>query len=103
MPHSPSNHRAAKVHIRENATGEIRVTVDEYWSGNFQWQDGNYSCDCNRCLFFERAGGGNPPNCEFECSDGKYTVVKVEFEDGTEHPTPEIFNEPIYVRAAKVE
>lgn len=32
---------------------------DEHFDGNgvYQWTDGNYGCDCNRALFFERAAG----------------------------------------------
>ena len=39
----------------------------------YQWTDGNYGCDCNREIFFERAAGvevldeGNPP-----CTHGRY-------------------------------
>jgi hypothetical protein len=53
---------------------------------------GNYGCDCNRYLFFERAAGGKPPLGEFECSDGQYDVVRVELPDGTDHPDPSAFN-----------
>ena len=85
----------AKVHIRKNETGEINVYEDDYWSGDFQWQEGNYCCDCNRRLFFERAGGTEPEwDDEDECSKGLYDVVKVEFHEGGEHPDPSIFNQP---------
>ena len=43
--------------IRENASGEIRERetdgiLDENGPSIFIWEDGNYSCDCNRYLFF---------------------------------------------------
>ncbi len=82
----------AKIHLRNNATGEVRIVKDEYWHGDSQWEEGNYSCDCNRYLFFERANGGNPSFDEFECSDGKYDVLRVELPDGTDHPDPSVFN-----------
>jgi hypothetical protein len=39
----------------------------------YQWSDGNYSCDCNRALFFARAGGEEEP--EVECGEGAYAIV----------------------------
>ena len=53
------------VHIRRNADGAVRVyPFPEYgWDtdgSDFIWSDGNYACDCNRHLFFERAGGNDP-------------------------------------------
>ena len=51
---------------------------------DFLWSEGNYSCDCNRHLFFERASGNLGEN-EFSgdtCSDGKYVVTKIVDEAG---------------------
>lgn len=34
------------------------------WDGEFSeyiWREGNYACDCNRSLFFQRAGGTEDP------------------------------------------
>lgn len=53
------------VHIRRNSDGEVRV---QHWkeygwdkdNSDFIWSDGNYACDCNRHLFFERAVGKEP-------------------------------------------
>lgn len=47
-------------------------------SAAFMWTEGNYSCDCNRHLFFERAFGNDPP-LGGECSDGRYVVVEPDF------------------------
>lgn len=41
----------------------------------FMWSEGNYSCDCNRHLFFERAYGNEPDLDEHGCSDGAYVVT----------------------------
>lgn len=51
------------VHIRKNATGETRVYLEAMpWEEQTErmWSEGNYSCDCNRHLLLERAGGRQP-------------------------------------------
>jgi hypothetical protein len=56
------------VQIRHNASGEIRVKrawmIYEPEDGPspsvYMYEDGNYSCDCNRHLFFHRAAGVEP-------------------------------------------
>lgn len=42
----------------------------------WNWEHGNYSCNCNREIFFLRAGGEVLPDEELlTCSgDGRYTV-----------------------------
>lgn len=79
------------VYIRRNVTGETRVYHDvgpyvpksELGSTVFQWRENNYSCDCNRFLFFERAGGREPDLDDAVCGDGEYTVTHVRLPDGT--------------------
>lgn len=68
------------VRIRDNATGEVRpyeghTIVDAYGEtpSDFMWADGNYSCDCNRRLFFRRAGGEDDED-GIVCGDGAYSV-----------------------------
>ena len=47
------------------------------------WSDGNYQCDCNRQIFFERAGGSAVDSLvHFECGDSRY-LVRVMLDDGT--------------------
>ena len=68
--------------IRNNETKEIREHEDEVWwdynepyedfPSDFIWRDGNYSCDCNRHLFFQRAKGENEDDAE--CGEEKYSV-----------------------------
>ena len=57
-------------HIRNNETMEVRTlptTIDE-----FEWSEGNFSCDCNREYVFQRiAGEAVGP---MQCSDGRYSV-----------------------------
>lgn len=64
--------------IRCNATGEVRETrgpaiLEEGCDApsEFIWSDGNYACDCNRRIFFERAAGNE---VEGECGDSAYSV-----------------------------
>ena len=61
----------AIVHIRRNSDGIVRSHPTD-WYGPYMWELGNYSCDCNRYLFFQRAAG--EPDDEAECGDGKYSV-----------------------------
>lgn len=47
-----------KYRITHIPTNESRIYED---AGDYDidwvWNEGNYGCDCNRFLFFERAGG----------------------------------------------
>jgi hypothetical protein len=72
------------VFIRKEATGEVRKHLDKFpWDGDYMWADGNYSCDCNRHLFFERAAGAEPPWDEGKCGDEAY-AVRIEDDNGKE-------------------
>ncbi|HEX9812083.1 MAG TPA: hypothetical protein VGA88_08365 [Burkholderiales bacterium] len=77
-----------KVLLRNNYTSEERwVNYDMPWDGGsvFLWTEGNYGCDCNRHLFFERAFGREPDDDEHVCGDEKYTAVCAELPDGKRH------------------
>lgn len=53
---------------------EELYTADDY-NGLFLWEDGNYSCDCNRALFFNRELGlPAPSEDEPLCGNKKYRV-----------------------------
>jgi hypothetical protein len=45
----------------------------------FMFALGNYSCDCNQHMFFERALGENFVNLDTECSHSKYRIVGPEW------------------------
>lgn len=72
-------------------TGEIRTQrgpADGLTPGgaDFMYRDGNYSCDCNRALFFARAGGTPEREIpELPCNGGpnEYVVTSVKL-DGVE-------------------
>lgn len=69
--------------IRNNETGEIKeyLTNEPFYLGSehpsvFNWEENNFSCDCNRHLFFTDGQE------ELECSDGKYSVNLKNAKDG---------------------
>lgn len=76
-----------KVHIRRVSTGEVRI--HEMASGWFSeqehpeyiWEEGNFSCDCNRGDFFRDVKG--EPEQDDPCGNHLYVVDKIEIEDGT--------------------
>lgn len=68
-------------HIRKNSTGEVRQyetqeIMDEGQDkpNNFNWAENNYSCDCNREIFFERAIGKEIEDRDNDCGHGKFSV-----------------------------
>lgn len=67
------------VDIRNNETGVVRRTADtlllddgEQQPSLYIWEEGSYSCDCNRALLFARAAG--EPEPDLTCSGGRYSV-----------------------------
>ena len=70
-----------KYAITYTPTGETRIYEDDGdYDWEWMWTEGNYGCDCNRFLFFERAGGNNPDldDCP-SCGDNNlYTVEFME-------------------------
>lgn len=72
----------ARVRITEKKTGR-EVTIEDDFGPvpYFMWTDGNYGCDCNRFLFFERALGHDPdfgdcPPCGEELYEAEVLWVK---------------------------
>ena len=62
--------------IKCKATGEeARYDAGIFDEGSeFCWEEGNYSCDCNRESFFLRAQGKEEPE-KIECGEGRYSVI----------------------------
>lgn len=65
--------------IRNNETGQIRRLTSheiledgEEFPSTHNWEDGNYSCDCNRDSFFNRCDGLGIPAPP--CSNGRFSV-----------------------------
>lgn len=70
--------------IRNNNTLEERsYEVRCEWSGPYIWTDGNFSCDCNRHLFFSVAGEEDPDD-NYPCGQHAYSVIKAILPDGSE-------------------
>lgn len=69
--------------IRKNKTGEIREYKDEVWwdhnepyddyPNDFMWSEGNYSCDCNRHIFFNNKKYGEE-DWDCPCGEELYSV-----------------------------
>ena len=62
------------VRIRKNATGEIKEAIEMgYWEAEaglpciFNWEDGNFSCDCNRTYIFGEDDLDH-------CTEGRFSV-----------------------------
>jgi len=64
------------VFIRRNEDGEVHTMSDEFY-GDYIWADGNFSCDCNRSLFFDNI----PWAGAHACGDTAFTVW-IEDENG---------------------
>ena len=77
-----------RIAIRDTTTGEVREG-DAYTGPGFDptdpedvagmewyWTEGNYGCDCNRWLFFERAADGDPDIDDAECGEGRFEIVR---------------------------
>lgn len=75
-----------QVLIRNNATGEDRLYAYEHdWhdSSDFLWTDGNYSCDCNRSLFFGYAAGLKRGEIEqADCGESAFAIPYVILPNG---------------------
>lgn len=81
--------------ITDTSTGE---SVQAPWEAahpfedEFQWSEGNSSCDCNRWLMFMRAKGDPRPVSDAQCSDGRFLVSiadesgAVVYEEATAQP-----------------
>ena len=69
----------AIAHIKNVETDEIRKCPTQIWKQHgyidpYMWAEGNYGCDCNRQLFFERANGAIPEWDDFSCGNERYKV-----------------------------
>lgn len=71
----------AALDIKRNSDGVIRRSPTLWeWSDAFIWEEGNFACDCNRHLFFERAAGREGEDCD--CGAELYSVRLYSVEDG---------------------
>lgn len=65
-----------RVTITRKSDGLARTYAeeDDGFALDFQWREGDYACDCNRALFFARAGG-EPDSVDPKCGEGAYHVT----------------------------
>ncbi len=74
------------VAIRCNTTGEIRMYREDLaWDdvqSDWEWTEGNSACDCNRSMYFQRAGGEDPI-WDSPCGDNRYSALYALLPDGT--------------------
>lgn len=76
--------------IKNNETGEIReyktietLKIGENYPSVFNWKENNYSCDCNRRLFFKRVNNEETEDdWNVKCSQGKFSVNLKNKKDG---------------------
>jgi hypothetical protein len=80
------------VTITDTLTGEsVKSRFACKWEDHFRflWEDGNFSCDCNRALEFLRAKGLDPniamehTPCNTCDADRRYRVDSIVLDDGT--------------------
>lgn len=94
-PGSPHSHDPegvwCAIEIFDRATGETAafedcgsIWNDEGYIRDFMWAEGNYACDCNRQLFFERALGRRDPfdNEAVKCGEGRYLARATRLDNG---------------------
>lgn len=67
------------VYVKKAETGETRIDRSHEWDDSedsahgYMWGEGNFSCDCNRELFFCRAVDEDEPE-ESGCGDERFSV-----------------------------
>lgn len=74
----------ALIHIRDDETGEVVIHEEDTDLNTlhdllFEWLENNYSCDCNRKLYWMRAKGyreADPGECH--CGDTRYSITNIE-------------------------
>ena len=70
-----------KITLRRISDGEVRTIMEtwgDYPAAQYNWLEGNYSCDCNRHMAFARAAGREADE-DVECGDDRlYRVDKIE-------------------------
>ncbi len=61
------------VELTRLADGVVREYPMDIKFNEYIWADGNFSCDCNRELFFLRAADEDEPD-ETDCGDERFAV-----------------------------
>lgn len=66
--------------MRDETTKEVREIRSELEFHDFIWRDGNFSCDCNRYLFFNNWENAD---ADVPCGDYRYIILTITLDDGT--------------------
>jgi hypothetical protein len=61
------------IEITDTCTGE-KATVIEPEFDEYLWTDGNYACDCNRGIFFDRGRGVQPNFDDYKCGSERFKI-----------------------------
>ena len=81
-PHDTTTWVKVVAYVRNNATGEIRqYRTEGIWDkeahdgpvSTWIWEEGNFSCDCNRKIFWGNAAGEDYLS-DSPCGDGGFSV-----------------------------
>jgi hypothetical protein len=79
------DHQIGKVEITNSDTGETRSFngLTDMRFSSYAWTEGDYGCDCNRALLFDRAAG-EEGDFDLPCQHGDPTYrVRIFATDGT--------------------
>lgn len=77
---NPENYIGGVVQIKDTLTGEVRNHRDEYLLTKgepfepYMWEEGNYSCDCNRGMFFASVKGEPDPDMPCNSAAPRFSV-----------------------------
>ena len=77
------------IELLDTQTGETvgfedcgSIWLDEGQPNDFMWGEGNYACDCNRFLMFERALGREPDLHLDNCGSDRYLAKAIRLDTG---------------------
>jgi len=89
VPTAQHAHLDITMTLRRRSTGEERVYTDDWYpflpttkddllrGVLFQWTEGNFSCNCNRALFWARTGGEpEPDDTTCDMGDDGFDIVE---------------------------
>lgn len=79
LTHIPTGEQVVHHDTYDIDTNDVPDHCDSWQTAySFIWEDGNYACDCNRALFFERAKTGDQDAWpETPCGNSLYRLDKL--------------------------
>jgi hypothetical protein len=86
-----------RILIRDNQTKEERLSrpfdFGEFDDGQLFWlTEGNYGCDCNRSLEFQRSDGRHESLVHWNqpCGNERFSILKAILSDGSEREVDDL-------------